>query len=135
MLSSFWPVSLKTLHVELGGSFDEGRDLLSRLGAIDERTDEKEGHTIRVDLPTYSIAIYESQGRIRSVWYDDPSGRRLEVGKKRKLHLYLRRYARSGTWVEKMNNGWMTYWFNEEDKRMLVYGLHKDVIRLNDQTL
>src|ERR1041385_5623115 len=98
MLSRLWPLKLKTPHFELGTPFEEGLAALRRLGDVQEETDEKEEHSARVDTPHYSVALYEKQGRVSAVWYDDPSGRLTAFGKRRKLQLYFQRYGKAGQW-------------------------------------
>ncbi|HYF36133.1 MAG TPA: hypothetical protein VD994_12640 [Prosthecobacter sp.] len=132
MLNRLWPTRLETPHFELGSSFAEGLRALRLFGEVREETDEKEGHSARVDTSQYSVALYEGQGRIKAVWYDDRIGRWSNKTKGKKLGLYLQRFTKSGTWNQTLDNGFMVFWHNEEDERVLVYGLHRDVIRIND---
>ncbi len=131
MLRMLWPIKLKTPHFGLGTSFDEGLAVLRRLGDVEEVTDVADGHSARVNTSHYAVALYEQHGRVSAVWYDDPSGRWTAIGKRRKLRLYFRRYAESGQWKLRINNGWMLFFFNDAVQATIVYGIHNDVIRIN----
>lgn len=133
MMQSFWPMRLHTPHFELGSSFAVGLARLHEMGEVNEETTAQDGHMARVDTAEYSVALYEKQGRIGAVWYDDPGGRTFAIGKRRKILLYLRRFTKLGTWRQTLDNGYMLWWYNEVDDRILVYGLHADVIRVNDR--
>jgi hypothetical protein len=133
MIPIIWPINLRTPHFELGTSFAAGLTRLSELGQVHETTNEEDGHMARVDAPGFSVALYEGNGRIKAVWYDDPSGRVLTFGRRRKIALYLKRFTDKGTWKQTLDNGYMLWWFNEIDDRVLVYGLHADVFRVNDR--
>ena len=133
MIRSIWPINLCTPHFDLGSSFADGLNRLSELGEVQETTTEEDGHIARVDAAGYSVALYEGHGRIKAVWYDDPSGRIVSVGRRRKIALYLKRFTDKGTWRQTLDNGYTLWWFNEIDDRVLVYALHTDVIRMNDR--
>jgi len=96
---------------------------------VETRSEE---HSFRVDGPQYSAAIYADGDRIKSVWYDDPAGRGSARGRARKIELYLSRYGQLSNWEQRMENGWMRYWFNPVDGAAMVYGIHMDVIRFNE---
>ena len=130
MLNSFFPKKLATPYVPLGASIEEGLSILRTLdGAIEERNEEE--HSFRVDTPRFDVAIFDDDGEISAVWFDDPLGRRWARGRARKISLYLDRYAPDGGWELRQDNGWMHYYFNESASAQMVYGVHKDVIRFN----
>jgi len=133
MLSSFWPSKLKTPYFELGSSFSEGLEQLAKLGPVCEKMHEHLGREVRVDTKQFSVAIYERNNRVSAVWYDDPAGRRTQKGIGRKIGLYLRRYTLTGTWRQTLDNGYSLWWLNEQDERLLDYGLHCDVILITDR--
>ena len=133
MFSSIWPSKLKTPFFELGSPFEEGVQALTKLGEIKHKNDNTLGRGVRVDTKKYSVAIHERNGRIHSVWYSDPSGRRTQAGIGRKIGLYLKRYTVNGTWEVTHDNGHSIWWLNEVDQRLFDYGLHCDVILIVDR--
>ncbi len=52
-------------------------------------------------------------------------------GRRRKLSLYMRRFTQHGKWELRIDNGWMRFFFNDADGACVVYGIHKDVVRIN----
>ena len=90
-----------------------------------------EARTLRVNLPQYEMAIYDTDGVVSSVWYNDPAGRLTSFGKQRKIRLYRERFTSKGSWELRISNGWMLHLFNDIDRLHLVYGIHMDVIRIN----
>ncbi len=133
MFSSFWPSKLITPYFELGTSFSEGLKRLAELGEVHESIDQHLGREARVDTKQFSVAIYERNQRISAIWYDDPAGRRFQKGIGRKIGLYLKRYTLRGTWRQTLDNGYSLWWLNEQDERLLDYGLHGDVILITDR--
>jgi hypothetical protein len=133
MLSNFWPSKLKTPYFELGSSFSEGLKELATLGQVREDMHQHLGREARVDAKQFSVAIYERNHRISAVWYDDPAGRKSQKGIGRKIRLYLKRYTLKGTWRQTLDNGYSLWWLNEQDERLLDYGLHGDVILITDR--
>lgn len=131
MTNRIWPASLRTPHIPLGGAVGDGFELLKRHGEIVRVEDENDTRVYRTNTAEFSVAIYERDGTIQSVWYDDPTGRYLEIGRQRKISLYLARYRNTGSWEVRMENGWMRYYFNDVDNLQMVYGIHADVIRFN----
>src|SRR5438552_8080880 len=121
--------TLRTPHIPLGLSLVEGLSLLQAIGPVEEESGSE--HCYSVETSAFSAAIYEKEGVVSSVWYDDPLGRDSDAEKEHKVKLYLRRYGSLPNWELRMNNGWMLYWFNPKDKVAMVYGIHKDVIRFN----
>jgi hypothetical protein len=106
---------------------------LKLLGPVHDESNDNDGHFARIDTPRFSVALYEKNGRVSAVWYNDPAGRRTKAGRGRKIGLYLKRYAIEGTWEQTLDNGYSLWWYNETDDRVLVYGLHEDVVRINDR--
>lgn len=131
-MKSVWPIALDSLHIKVGIPLNEGVELLKSLNKEIYEEHEDNEHSFRVDNGNYQIAIYEKNNIIKSVWYNDPSGRLLGFGKNRKISLYLNRYKDKGKWQQNMTNAWMKYYFNETDKIQMVYGIDMDVIRFND---
>ena len=80
------------------------------------------------------MAVYESDGKVSSVWYNDPTGRDVIFGKKKKIALYLQRYGIARDWEKRMNNGWITFYFNDVAQVSMAYGNDMDVIRFNDNS-
>ena len=131
-MNRIWPRKIITPHVDLGVSLDVGVAVLRSTGAaVVSEVAVGEEQTYRVSLPGYQMAIHERGGFVSSVWYDDPAGRLTPFGKRRKVKLYMDRFAKNGSWQLRINNGWMKFYFNDVDHMQLVYGLHMDVIRIN----
>jgi hypothetical protein len=122
---------LRTPHIPVRLPLPEGLAILQSLGSPVDGSDGSE-RWIKVDTPLFSVAIYPSGERVRSVWYDDPTGRESARGKEAKVRRYLERYGPLSNWELRLDNGWMNYWFNPTDKAAMVYGIHKDVIRFNE---
>jgi hypothetical protein len=122
---------LHTPHIPVRLPLPDGLAILQSLGSPVDGSDGSE-RWIKVETPLFSVAIYPGGERIRSVWYDDPTGRDSAHGKEAKVRLYLERYGPLSNWELRLDNGWMHYWFNPTDKAMMVYGIHKDVIRFNE---
>jgi hypothetical protein len=131
MTNQIWPARLRTPYVPLGVSIDEGFELFKNFGVITRTEDDGDDKVYRISADGYDAALYERDGIVRSIWYDDPSGRALGIGRERKISLYLRRYRVTGEWGLRMENGWMRYYFNDVDGLQMVYGIHADVIRFN----
>lgn len=128
-MNFLFPKKLSTPHIPLGISIEEGLRIISELGEVKEENDKE--HSFRVDTEDFDLAIYEKEGKVKSVWFSDPTGRIWNLGKKRKIDLYLKRYGNLEDWEERMDNGWMKYFFNSKSNSAMVYGLHMDVIRFN----
>jgi len=105
--------------------------VLRSTGAVVSEEVDGEERTYRVSSPGYQMAIYDGGGFVSSDWYDDPAGRLTPFGKRRKVKLYMDRFAKNGSWQLRINSGWMKFYFNDVDHMQLVYGLHMDVIRIN----
>jgi hypothetical protein len=121
---------LGTPHIPLGLAVEDAITILQRFGIpVQEDTDLE--HCCRVETPLFSVAVYPVAGKVRSVWYDDPTGRESDVARMEKVRSYLARYGRIQEWECRLDNGWMHYWFNPTAQAQMVYGLHKDVIRFN----
>jgi hypothetical protein len=124
------PKKLYSPVIPLGISINEGLEILNAIGKP-EMEKECEDISYRVNTPEFDVAIYEENGFVKSVWYNDPLGRIWKLGKKRKIKLYLEKYGNKEDWELRMNNGWMEYYFNEKSNAAMVYGIHNDVIRFN----
>jgi len=126
-----WPSQLQTPHVDLAIPVADAVAVLEATGAtVDEEYDGDE-RAFRVSLPGFEMAIYDVNGKVSVVWYNDPAGRLTAFGRRRKVRLYMDRYTESGDWERRLGNAWMDYFWNDEDSVQLVYGIDKDVIRIN----
>jgi hypothetical protein len=122
--------SLPTPHVAVGSALDTALPQLKGLGALVEVKEPE--YCYRVETPDFALAVFPDSSRIRSVWYDDPTGRGDPRGVEEKIEAYLIRYGPMKDWEIRLNNGLMHYWFNPKAHASMVYGLHKDVIRFNE---
>ena len=130
-MNRIWPMKITTPHIELGMSTSRGIAVLEATGGkVFEEMDGMD-RTLRVNLPEYEMAIYDTGGAVSSVWYNDPAGRLTSFGKQRKIRLYTKRFTSKGSWELRISNGWMLHLFNDADRLQLVYGIHMDVIRIN----
>jgi hypothetical protein len=80
----------------------------------------------------FRVGIYPRGNRVGAVWYDDPLDRESALGRNEKVQRYLERYGALGNWELRLDNGWNRHWFNAHDQVGLVYGIHKDVVRINE---
>ena len=92
----------------------------------------REDGSLGFSLRGVEVALYETDKVVSSVWYNDPFGRDSPAGREAKVTAYLSRYGSIDSWEQRMDNGWMHYWFNVSARAAMVYGLHNDVIRFND---
>ena len=130
-MNRIWPMKIKTPHIELGVPTSTGVAALESTGGkVFEEMDGEE-RTLRIILPEYEMAIYDTDGVVSSIWYNDPAGRLTALGKRRKIKLYAERFTNKGDWELRISNGWMLHLFNDLDRVHLVYGIHMDVIRIN----
>lgn len=133
MINSLWPQKLETPTIELGIPIEKGVKILKELGILVEEQDDNE-HSFRVETSDFDIAVYENDGIVSSVWFNDPLGRIWTKGKQMKINLYLARYGSLEDWELRIDNGWMHFFFNDKTGVTMVYGIHKDVIRFNLQS-
>ena len=131
-MNSIWPRKLITPHIELGIDIDEGLNILNSLGAPISATNGKE-KSFTCSTPKYDVSVYETEGKVSSVWFNDPSGRFWSKGKAKKISLYLARYGNLADWQARLNNGYIQFYFNDVLGLSMAYGIHKDVIRFNQQ--
>lgn len=129
-------MKLITPFIPLGIKLEEGLEIIKPLGEIIETNENVHSfneHSFRVNTEYFEIAIYEKDGLINSVWYNDPLGR--EKGEPAdlmaKIELYLKRYGDYKNWEFRNDNGYMLFWFNDVDRLAMLYGLHADVIRFH----
>ena len=127
-------LTLESPHIPLGVGLAEALDLLSSLGSSVTDEEEAEERCFRVETPGFRIAVYPEGEVVRSVWYDDPLGRRSARHTAKKVELYLARYGALQGWELRMDNGWMHYWFHPAAEAAMVYGVHNDVLRFNRYT-
>ncbi|MBL4783464.1 MAG: hypothetical protein JKX92_14605 [Porticoccaceae bacterium] len=106
--------------------------MLKKLGDLVEERDDKE-RSYRVDTQEYDVAIYDKDGIVTSVWFNDPLGRIWSKENVMEVKLYLARSGKPEDWELRLNNGWMYYHFNDQAGVNMVYGAHSDVIRFNLQ--
>ncbi|WP_231757944.1 hypothetical protein [Microbulbifer elongatus] len=130
MINSIWPKKLLSPKIDLGQPINDGIAVISELGSLVEESSDSE-ISYRVNTAQFDVAIYVKSGIVSSVWYNDPIGRFWAKGKARKLQLYLARYGNLKDWELRLSNGIMAHYFNEKLGIVLVYGVHKDVIRVN----
>jgi hypothetical protein len=119
-------------HIAVGSALDTALSQLKSLGKLEEEKEPE--YCYRVVTADFALAIFPDLSRVRSVWYDDPTGRGDPKSVAKKIEAYLRRYGPMKDWDLRLNNGWMLYWFNPKAHASMVYGLHKDVIRFNEYT-
>lgn len=124
--------NLITPFFDLGMPFTEAEKIIRNVEGTIEVTTEDGRICIRNTTPNFACSIKEENGRLRTVWYDDPLGRDSEDGKARKMGLYMERQKKIGTWVNTIEDGYNLWWHNQIDDLMLVYGLHGDVILIHD---
>jgi hypothetical protein len=129
-MNYLWPKKLATPNIELGIPVKQGLEILSSFGEPVEERDEEE-HSYRVDTSGFSLAIYNADGVVKGVWFDDPLGRIWARGKAMKINLYLARYGKPEDWELRLNDEWMHHHYNENADVIMVYGVHNDVIRFN----
>lgn len=134
-MNRVWPIRLKTPPVELGSPTSRAIAVLEATGGKVFEEMDGEARTLRVNLPEYKMAIYDTEGVVSSVWYNDPAGRLTSFGKQRKIRLYTERFTSSGSWELRISNDWMLHLFNDVDRLHLVYGIHMDVIRINSMVI
>jgi hypothetical protein len=124
-------MKLKSPHIPLGITFEEGLKILQTVSSEIERVDEDNENFYRVSSDEFSCGFYLKSGLVSSTWYDDSTGRDSEDGINLKVTLYLQRYGDISEWEDGINNGWIQFFTNEKSGVGLAYGLHKDVIRFN----
>ncbi|WP_421910613.1 hypothetical protein [Marinobacter sp.] len=124
-------MELKTPHIPLGISLDEGIEILGSFSSEIEEFEEENEVFYKISCRDWECGFYCKDNIVQSTWFNDPFGREDEMGINRKVTLYLTRYGRIEDWEDRMNNGWIQFFFNEESGVNLAYGLHKDVLRFN----
>lgn len=122
---------LKTPHINIGISIEKGIEILSSISSNIEKYEENSEDFYLVSVEDFKCGFYTRNGVIHATWYNDSIGRDSELGIKEKISLYLSRYGDIENWDKGLNNGWMQFFNNENQKICMVYGLHKDVIRFN----
>jgi hypothetical protein len=127
-----WFKKLKSPHVPLGIPIEDGLAILKKIGSPVFFESEEE-RQYKVSNAAYNVAIYETDGIVSSSWYDDPIGRSWNLGRQKKVNLYLSRYDNISNWEARLNNGYIQFYFNDTLGLSMSYGLHKDVIRFNKQ--
>jgi hypothetical protein len=123
-------VLLGTPHIAVGTTLVDGMLALRSIGG-DIHEEQSGERCLKVIAPGFRVAIYPKGEFVGSVWYDDPLGRESAEGIRIKVERYLERYGPMSNWEQRMENGWMQYWFNPRNRVAMVYGIHKDVIRFN----
>jgi len=123
-------MQLSSPHIPLGTTSSEAEELLRRFAPGETIAKGTDG-TLALAHNAIGITAYITEGIVRSVWYNDPLGRGFDERQERKVAAYLARYGRAEAWECRMENGWMRYWYNVPANVMMVYGIHKDVIRFN----
>ena len=134
-LKNIWPKSIETPHVPLGIDIEKALVILKSVSPKVAKEEIDGELSYRINSNYFDMAIYENNSKVSSIWYNDPSGRLTPFGKKRKIKLYLNRYGDINFWEKRMNNGWMTYYFNDADSVAMVYGNDQDVIRINEHII
>ena len=124
------PQDLSTPHIPVRSDLATALNLLeSCADQVVVLEDDVGGY--RASSKRWELIIYAEADEVDAGWYDDESGRGLTESKLAKIHRYLIRYGELTDWDLRMDNGWMRYWFNPQAGVMMVYGIHKDVIRFN----
>lgn len=131
MIRSIWPLKLATPHIELGTPVQDALALLTAVGGDVRAGSDGSEALFRASCQTFELAFYHKDDRVTAVWYNDPVGRATWFGRRRKLHLYMRRFTKHGKWELRIDNGWMRFFFNDADGACIVYGIHEDVVRIN----
>ncbi|WDT84421.1 hypothetical protein [Alteromonas sp. 009811495] len=116
----------------LGIPIEDGLAILKKIGSPVFFESEEE-RQYKFSNAAYNVAIYETDGIVSSAWYDDPIGRSWNLGRQKKVNLYLSRYDNISNWEARLNNGYIQFYFNDTLGLSMSYGLHKDVIRFNKQ--
>jgi len=124
-------MELKTPHIPLGISLDEGIEILGGVSSEIKKYEEEKEDFYKVQEGDWECGFYAKNGMVHSAWYNDPYGRDDEMGINRKVTLYLARYGNIEDWEDRLNNGWIQFFFNEKSGVNMAYGLHKDVLRFN----
>ncbi len=127
-----WFKKLKSPHVPLGIPIEDGLAILKKIGSPVFFESEEE-RQYKISNAAYNVAIYETNGIVSSAWYDDPIGRSWNLGRQKKVNLYLSRYDNIRNWEARLNNGYIQFYINDKLGLSMSYGLHKDVIRFNKQ--
>lgn len=130
-LRGIWSGKIETPHVPLGIPISDALDILKNAKDDISKTVEDEEVSYKISTEFFEVAVYEKNGIASSVWYNDPTGRLTFFGKRKKIKLYLARYGQSSNWEKRMNNVWITFFFNDTDKLAMAYGNDMDVIRFN----
>ena len=87
-MNSIWPRKLITPHIELGIDIDEGLNILNSLGAPISSINGKE-KSFTCSTPKYDVSVYDTEGKVSSVWFNDPSGRVLSKGKAKNIAVFI----------------------------------------------
>lgn len=133
-MNFIWPHKLTSPHVDLGSPISEALGILKGVGTL-KLVENKKENEYRVSSSSLGVAVYETNGLVSSVWYNDPLGRLWPKGKALKINLYLSRYGSLENWEPRLNNGWIQFYFNDVLGINMAYGLQKDVIRFNKQSV
>ncbi len=96
--------SLDTPYIPLGEDLNIALDVLKTINTNIIEEDEKGTKSYKAIGDNFEIAVYETDGKVSSVWYNDPLGRGIPFGKKKKIDLYLQRYGKSKNWEKRMKN-------------------------------
>ena len=121
---------LSTPHIPVGTGLAATLSLLKSCADEVLALEDDQG-AYRASAKGWELIIFTDGDEVNAVWYNDESGRRSSESKLAKIHRYLSRYGALRDWELRLDNGWMRYWFNPRAGVMMVYGVHKDVIRFN----
>jgi|CXWL01.1.fsa_nt_gi hypothetical protein len=121
---------LETPHIPLRISANEAELTLRNFAPTEQLVSEADG-TIAFACGGVSIKAYVTEGKVSSVWYNDPAGRGSETGLQHKITACLARYGDPASWECRLDNGWMRYWYNVPPRVAMVYGIQSDVVRFN----
>jgi len=124
-------MNIKTPHLPLGISLEEGLKILTSISSEIEKHDDENDNFYKIKFSDFECGFYENTGKVISSWYNDPTGRESEEGINQKVSLYLSRYGDIEEWEDGINNGWIQFFTNNKANVGMAYGLHKDVIRFN----
>lgn len=109
MIRRIWPLKLATPHIELETPVQDALALLTAVGGDVRAGSDGSEELLRASCQTFELAFYHKDDRVTAVWHNDPVGRATWFGRRRKLHLYMRRFTKHGKWELRIDNGWMRF--------------------------
>lgn len=130
-LRSYYSKTITTPHIPLSISTEEAMEILRNVSSDIEVEENEDDTFYRTAGKGFQFGFHEKNGKVSSTWYNDPSGRKTGLGRKKKISLYLQRYGVNKNWEKGINNGWIQFFINEQEGVGMSYGIDMDVIRFN----